>query len=45
LAPRKAGVTAIGLPGISVKFSERWWPSSRQPQGALDPGAPNTVTE
>ena len=42
-APRNCGVEAISRPRTTVKLSERWWPSTRQPQVSRAEGAPKKV--
>ena len=44
LAPKKDGVGAMRCPPATSMFTETWWPSTRQPQGAVSEGTPKTVT-
>ena len=43
LVPQNVGAATTALPSAMVKCSERWWPSTRQPQRPLVPGVPKTV--
>ena len=42
LVPKKAGELREAVPFATVKCSETWWPSTRQPHAPLADGVPNT---